>query len=79
MFIFIPVPKSENCEKLEVEHMFNDGKADIDVCWNSRGDPCKKKCKSYRRQRCNATLLVGKEKMSSLAKNCSLQDISYPA
>ena len=45
MFIFIPVPKSENCEKLEVEHMFNDGKADIDVCWNSRGDPCKKKCK----------------------------------
>ena len=44
-YIFISIPKTEDCEKLEVEHMFNDGKADIDVCWNSRGDPCKVSCK----------------------------------
>ena len=33
--------QGEQTEKIEVEHMFNNGKADIDVCWNSRADACK--------------------------------------
>ena len=37
----ISTTQREKSEELEVEHLFNDGKADIDVCWNSRGDPCK--------------------------------------
>jgi|AACY02.10.fsa_nt_gi hypothetical protein len=36
-----PITQGENGEKLDVEHLYNKGKADIDVCWNSRGDPCK--------------------------------------
>ena len=27
-------------ETVMAENAFNNGKADIDVCWNSRGDPC---------------------------------------
>ena len=37
----ISTTQREKSEELEVEHLFNNGKADIDVCWNSRGDPCK--------------------------------------
>ena len=27
-------------EKIDIEFAFNDGKADMDICWNSRADPC---------------------------------------
>ena len=27
-------------EKVKVEFAFNEGKADFDVCWPSRNDPC---------------------------------------
>ena len=33
--------QAEGAEKLDVEHLYNEGKADIDVCWNSRADICK--------------------------------------
>ena len=35
----------EDSQLVEVEHLFNQGKADIDVCWNSRGDKCKRETK----------------------------------
>ena len=33
------IPK-EGGKKVDVEKAFNGGLADMDVCWNSRGDPC---------------------------------------
>ena len=30
----------EKDEELKVEFAFNNGKADFDVCWPSRNDPC---------------------------------------
>ena len=44
--------QSEDEEIIEVEKAFNDGKADIDVCWNSRSDPCTKNAK-YRNSEMN--------------------------
>ena len=38
------IPK-EGGEKVDVEKAFNGGLADMDVCWNSRGDPCSAKTK----------------------------------
>jgi len=32
-------------EKVVVETAFNGGLADLDVCWNSRADPCSEKTK----------------------------------
>ena len=37
-------------EHFDVEKAFNGGLADIDVCWNSRGDPCSEKTKSLKLQ-----------------------------
>ena len=38
------IPK-EGGEEVDVEKAFNGGLADMDVCWNSRGDPCSSKTK----------------------------------
>ena len=41
---FDEMPKGEG-EKVDVETAFNGGLADLDVCWNSRADPCSEKTK----------------------------------
>jgi len=35
-----PTWTKEGGKKVDVEKAFNGGLADMDVCWNSRGDPC---------------------------------------
>ena len=49
---------------VEVEKAFNGGKADIDVCWNSRSDPCTqnaKYLKSRRKENINLHLILQSE------------------
>ena len=42
--LYNKMPKGEG-EKVDVEKAFNGGLADLDVCWNSRSDPCSEKTK----------------------------------
>ena len=44
LFNVVIMPKGEG-EKVDVETAFNGGLADLDVCWNSRADPCSEKTK----------------------------------